>query len=87
VMAEVVDPPPTIHIRVVSTDGCAGAPPTVERIRKTAAEMKLKISLEEAVVATQAEADALRMLGSPTVQINGLDLDPTRRGETRYSFT
>ncbi|MDF1553229.1 MAG: hypothetical protein P1P84_09215 [Deferrisomatales bacterium] len=86
-MAEGVEPARAIEIRVVSTEGCVGAPLTVARIRAAAAEMKLTISLREVVVATQAEAEELRMLGSPTVQINGLDLDPSLRGETQYGFT
>ena len=86
-MAEAVDSGHAIPIQVVSTEGCVNAAPTVERVRQAAAELGVKIALAEVRVETQEEADALRMLGSPTVQINGLDLDPSLRGETQYGFT
>jgi len=76
----------TVRVRVLSTEGCANAPATVERIRETAGELGVEIALEELVVVTQEDAHAQRFFGSPTVQVNGLDLDPALREETKVGF-
>ncbi len=75
-----------VRVTVLSTEGCASAPATVERIRETAAELGVAIVLEEVLVSTEEEAVARRFLGSPTVQVNGLDLDPSMREETKVGF-
>ncbi len=75
-----------VRVKVLSTEGCASAPETVERIRETAGELGVEIALEEVLVATEEEAVAQRFLGSPTVQVNGLDLDPSMREETKVGF-
>ncbi len=76
-----------VRVQVLSTEGCPSAPATVERIRETAGELGVAITLEEVLVATQEEAVSRRFLGSPTVQMNGLDLDPSMREETTVGFT
>ncbi len=76
-----------IPVKVLFTEGCASAPATVERIRAKAAELGVEIALEEVLVATLEEAEAHRFLGSPTVQVNGLDLEPAMRGQTRSGFS
>ncbi len=75
-----------VRVKVLSTEGCASAPATVERIRETAGDLGVEIALEEVVVVTEAEAVSQRFLGSPTVQVNGLDLDPSMREETKVGF-
>lgn len=37
-------------------------------------------------VKTQAEAARLRFLGSPTVRVNGVDIDPAARSSTEYGL-
>lgn len=76
-----------IEVKVVYTDGCANTPPTVQRIREVAAELNVPIDLVQVLVQTLEEAEAHRFLGSPTVQVNGLDIDPTVRGVREFGFT
>jgi len=47
----------------------------------------IAIELTEVLVSTEEEAEAHRFLGSPTVQVNGLDLDPAMRTQTAFGFT
>jgi len=76
-----------VSIKVVYTEGCPNTPPTIQRIREVAAELGIAIELTEVLVSTEEEAEAHRFLGSPTVQVNGLDLDPAMRTQTAFGFT
>jgi hypothetical protein len=49
--------------------------------------MGIAIQVNQVLVASQDEADALHFLGSPTVQINGQDIDPAARAATTFGFT
>lgn len=76
-----------IDVKVIFAEGCENTPPTIKAIEKVAAELDVAIELRQVLVRTQAEARANRFLGSPTVQINGLDLDPAQRNNRNYGFT
>jgi len=76
-----------VQVRVLSSEGCANALPTVERLREVADELGVPIDLTLVVVATPEEAQALRFLGSPTVQLDGRDLEPAARGATGTGFS
>ncbi len=76
-----------VHVQVVYTEGCANTPPTIRRIHEVAAELGIPIELTQVLVRTEEEAEEHRFLGSPTVLVNGLDLDPAMRGQTAFGFT
>jgi len=76
-----------VQVRVLSSEGCANTPPTVERLRQVADALGVRIDLATVVVATPEEAEALRFLGSPTVQLDGRDLEPAARGATGSGFS
>jgi hypothetical protein len=76
----------TIEIRILSTEGCANTPPTISRIEETAKELAVPIHIENVLITTEEEASRNRFFGSPTVQINGVDLDPEKRESTAYGF-
>jgi hypothetical protein len=75
-----------VRVKVLFAEGCASAPATVERIRETARGLGVEIALEEVLVSTEEEAVAQGFLGSPTVQVNGLDLEPSMREEMNVGF-
>ena len=86
-MAQPFKPGTAIEVVVVSTEGCVNTPPTIERIQKVARELGADLKLETVIVAELEEARANRFFGSPTVQVNGLDLDREMRDQTGYGFT
>ena len=49
------------------------------------AELSLKVSIERITVATPSEIEKHRFLGSPTIQIAGLDIDPDARARTDFA--
>ena len=66
-----------MQIDVLYFEGCPNHAPTVVRVTQMAAEMGLTVSVTEVQITTPEEAQQRRFLGSPTVLVNGVDIDPT----------
>ena len=76
-----------LHVRVLYAEGCANTPQTVQRVRDVARDLGIPIELDEVLVTSQDQADEIRFLGSPTVQIDGRDIDPAARTANAFGFT
>ena len=63
-------------IRVLYFEGGPHHEPTSEQVRAVAARVSANIAVEDIEVTTQDQAEELKFLGSPTVQVNGLDIEP-----------
>ena len=79
-------PTQPVDVTVLYTDGCAGTPPTVDLIKNIAQEMHIPVRLREILVQSPEQVSEQRFLGSPTVQVNGLDIDPAARDNPNYGF-
>lgn len=75
-----------ISIIVLHTEGCPSTPKTVEMIRECSSKLGIPTDLRKVLVRTQDEADAWRFLGSPTVQVNGIDIDSSARTSSIFGF-
>ncbi len=75
-----------VTIVVLHNESCPATAKTVELIRTCVSELKIAAQLRQVLVRTQEEADAWRFLGSPTVQVDGLDIDPDVRAITNFGF-
>jgi hypothetical protein len=76
-----------VDVQVLHTEGCPHAPATLDLIRDVAAQMGMQIRLRKTLVESAEQADETRFLGSPTVQVNGLDIDPAARRSVSYGLT
>lgn len=76
-----------MKIKVVSLEQCAATQPTIELVKEVARETGADISLEHIIVKTREEAQAHRHIGSPTILINGLDIDPGARNIQQFGLT
>jgi hypothetical protein len=76
-----------LRVTVLYMHGCAATPPTVALIRDVAAALGLSISLEQVRVETQDQASAARFLGSPTVQVDGIDIEVAARNAEDFGLT
>jgi hypothetical protein len=76
-----------LDVRILYTEGCANTPQTVRRVQDVAKEMGIAIQVDKVLVTTQNQANELRFLGSPTVQIDGQDIDPAARKADAFGFT
>ncbi|MGC8722431.1 MAG: DF family (seleno)protein [Acidobacteriota bacterium] len=78
---------PPISVLIAHTEGCGHTPATRELVERVAAELSLPIELKMTLVRTDEEARRYQLHGSPTVLVNGQDVDPAMRGRTDYGFT
>jgi len=62
-------------IEVLYTPGCCNHPPALERVRQGLRLADLDQPIAEISVRDEATARALQFPGSPTVRINGVDVE------------
>jgi hypothetical protein len=75
-----------VNIEVLYLDGCPNVSPTVDRLQTVLAESGVDDSIILTKVSDQESAQALRFLGSPTVRINGTDIEPSARSRSDYGL-
>jgi len=76
----------TLGIQVLCTEGWANIAKTVHHIHDVAHGMGLAVRISLIEVTSQDQANELRFLGSPTVQIGGQDIEPAARPVSSYGF-
>lgn len=67
-------------------DGCPGHEAVRRRVRAVLAQVGVGAQVRERRVETDAGAQRERFLGSPTVRVNGVDVDPDAGGRTDYGL-
>ena len=65
-----------MRIEVLYVPGCPNFQPALERIEKVLAAEALREDIEGVAVNSEADAKALQFPGSPTIRINGNDVEP-----------
>lgn len=65
-----------MRIEVLYIPGCPNYQPTVEQVRKVLKSESLSDQVDAVPVDTEAEAESLGFPGSPTVRVNGKDVEP-----------
>lgn len=73
-------------VTLIGTPGCSHATQTEEHLRSLSRELGLELRVKHITVSSQSEAERLRMLGSPTVQIGGVDIERGSRSRTDFGF-
>ena len=73
-----------MKIEVLYFDNCPNHIPTLERIHQVLREEGCDGEVREVLVSDVETAHNLRFLGSPTVRVNGLDIEP--KAEERKDF-
>ena len=76
-----------MRIQVLYFQGCPNHQPTVELARRVVADLGVDPVVEEVEVKDPDDVKRLRFLGSPTVQVNGVDIEPEARHRTDYAFS
>ena len=76
-----------MQIDILYFDGCPNHLPTTELVREVVRALGVDAMVREVEVRNSDDAARLRFFGSPTVQVNGLDVDPAVRSSVDYSFS
>jgi len=65
-----------MRIEILYVPGCPNYQPTFERLQAVLASEAVKTAIQGIPVTTEVEAEALLFPGSPTVRVNGEDVEP-----------
>lgn len=68
--------PRPIKIECLFAPGCTSRDDTVALVEKVAGEQGLTADIREIVIVSPEEAAKSRFLGSPSLRINGRDIEP-----------
>jgi hypothetical protein len=68
-----------MKIEVLFFEGCPNYLPTVDRLRTVLAGEDLQAEVIEVEVRDESAAKALKFFGSPTIRVDGLDIDAGSR--------
>ena len=71
-----------IKIDVQYFEGCPNSEKAMNMVRRFVAESELQIKYEEILVETQEDAEKYKFRGSPTILINGIDLEGLPESKT-----
>ena len=73
-------------IRVMTFEGCPNCEATKVLIEETVKELRVQADIEAIQVGNKEEAELYGFLGSPTIQVDGQEIEAGRRGE-KASFS
>jgi len=76
-----------MKIEVLYFRGCPNYAETVKRVRQVVQQLGLDTQVEQVEVTASDDPAALRFAGSPTVLVDGVDIDPAQRDDPTYSFS
>ena len=74
-------------IEILYFEGCPNHGPTIDLVREVLDELVPRAEVREVPVESQESAEALRFVGSPTVRVNGLDIEPAARDKTAFALS
>ena len=69
-----------MQVELLYWEGCPSHPEALELLRGALAERGVEAEVEVREVRTQEEAEALRFPGSPTIRVDGRDVDEAGAG-------
>ena len=65
-----------IKVHFLWWEGCPSHPGAWQRLQDVLAEMQIEADVESVEVTTDEQAEEWHFPGSPTIQVNGEDIDP-----------
>ncbi len=75
-----------LRIELLYAPDCRAAPEARDLIDRLVRESSEPMEVREVVIASLEEARSLRFTGSPTIRVNGLDVEPGAEAVTAYGL-
>jgi hypothetical protein len=73
-------------IEILYIEGCPNLPATVEAVKNALRQVERNCPITETKVGDQGMALHVGFLGSPTIRVDGLDIEPSARLRTTYGM-
>lgn len=71
-------------VEILYTDACPFWKETLKTINKVEKELNITLTVKKTKITTDEEAKRHKFPGSPTVRINGVDIDPAAKETVGY---
>jgi hypothetical protein len=81
------EPEKTMKVEVLYFSGCPNHPVAVDRVREILQQENVTAEMIEIQVRDAATADAMKFLGSPTIRIDGHDIELAARSAKAFGLT
>lgn len=75
-----------MQVEVLYFKGCPNHQRVVEQVRQALHSEQIPVPVDEVEVTDAAMAQRIGFLGSPSIRINGLDIEPEARGLQMFGF-
>jgi hypothetical protein len=76
-----------MKVEVLYIVGCPNHRPALERVVNVLQEGALSVAVTEIAVASVEQAKTLGFPGSPTIRVNGADVEPEVQGLSEFSYS
>lgn len=74
-------------IKLIHTEDCHAYHQALDEIEKALKEKELPVQFEVILITCEEEAKEYKFFGSPTIQVNGEDVDPKAKMVTKFSMS
>lgn len=78
--------PSPVTVELLFAPGCETRRSTRAMVEGVARQRKIPLHIKETVVRTPEEAGKKKFLGSPSVRVNGEDVEPGAHGRTDFGL-
>jgi hypothetical protein len=75
-----------VKIEVLTFDGCPNAQLARELVERVCADSRVDAEITDVSVPDEKTAQQLRFLGSPTIRLDGRDIEPGAKEHTDYAL-
>ncbi len=76
----------SLEIEVLETADCGNCSAVIGLVKDVLEELEIVAEVVRVEVLDQVSAERLRFLGSPTVRVNGMDVEPQAADCTNYGL-
>ncbi len=73
-------------VEILVAPGCASRQQTEELVASLLVQTSVRASVKTIVIEDADQAAAIRFLGSPSVRVNGVDVEPEARDRKEYGM-
>ncbi len=76
-----------MRIEVLYFEDCPNYQPMISLANEVLSELGLSADIRQVEVRTPEDAERLRFLGSPSLRVDGEDIEPGARSRTQYALS
>jgi glutaredoxin len=76
-----------MKIQLLYFEGCPTHEQAEKLLKEILEEEGIDVKIEKTLVESEEKAEELKFIGSPTIKINGKDVDPTAEQRKNYGLT